>query len=444
MIRISRLPWEAETETEAEPEPEAEAPQDREPPPREPSYREPLPPVPPYRPDGPAPVPLNGRRPARLERPTGPERPSAAEWPSDPEWPAGPERRPTGLVPVPPVPDPVRLPRIRAAEPEVVRRMPSPVLLAGPAGPAALDLGGAGPSVSDCLYWLYRIKQLVHFAEDLHARLRGVSMPAHQGGDRRGGDLLRACGAGTAHAAQVLAAAIQEAVPTPGRLPRPRPQQAPIAHRAWVEAVCSVHAEHAICRELVARAPQHQLVHGITELAHRAEQEFRKMAGTPSFASWYERADPLYRSWIGGTLRGTAQPPALFPDRTALYRARPELATGWDLDGSAERGGDGLPLGSLERYVSDERGDVWAIVLAAPGHVDDPRDWPEPSGAVIAAHTGPGQPPTRCYLLADSIVPRQALTLIGPGQGRDQLEHVASSVAALRYPPSILSREERP
>ncbi|GGP85741.1 hypothetical protein GCM10010278_75210 [Streptomyces melanogenes] len=342
-------------------------------------------------------------------------------------------------MPVPPVPDPVRLPQTRAAEPEVVRRMPSPVLLPGPAGPAALDTPGGGPSVADCLYWLYRVKQLVHFAEDLHARLRGVAAPRS-----RGDDLLRACGAGTAHAAQVLGAAIEAAVPVPGRLPRPRPQQAPIAHRAWVEAVCSVHAEHAICRELAVRAPEHQLVHGIKELAHRAEREFRKMAGTPSFASWYERADPLYRSWIGGTLRGTAQPPALFPDRTALYRARPELATGWDLDGPAAHGGDGLPLGSLERYVSDERGDVWAIVLAAPGHVDDPRDWPEPSGAVIAAHTGPGQPPTRCYLLADSIVPRQALTLIGPGQGRDQLEHVASSVAALRYPPSIPSLEERP
>lgn len=323
-----------------------------------------------------------------------------------------PEPAGRGHAHVPPSPVvPVGALRV-AVEPEVLSRLPVPWPARRQVDTAAADDLDDGPQVPDVLYWLYRVKQLVHTAEEL-------------------GD----CGAGARHAALVLGAAVQRAVPEPGPHRVPRPHRAAIGRLAWAHAVCGVRCEITICAERAAATPRGHRRADLLELARRSDELFQQMARTPSFAAWYATVDPLYRSWLGGSLSRATAPPALFPHSTALYRARPELTLGWNPADERLSPDDDLPLGSLERYVHDATGARWAVILAAPGGVDDARDWPEPSGAVVAAGVASDGSGARCYLLAESVVPRQAMPLIHQSGGHDRLEDLAASVAGWRQQP---------
>lgn len=311
------------------------------------------------------------------------------------------------------------------ADREVMRRLPAPQPVWGTPGYA-----GDGPEVSEVLYWLYRVKQLVHAAEDLHTGLAQTGA-GHQGAELLTLESLRMCGAGARYATDVLSTAVQGAIPEPRPLLRPRLQRAPIDRVAWAHAVCSVRAEIAICAERITTTPDSRRLQDVVELAQQSDRLFQQMAQTGAFDDWCATVDPLYRSWLGGSLSDSAVPPELFPHRTALYQARPELATGWNPADERLSTGDQLPLGSLERYVSDATGERWAIILAAPGGVDDPRDWPAPSGAVVAAQLDSDGSSTGCYLLAEAVAPRQALAVISQSEGGDRLENLAASVASV-------------
>lgn len=317
------------------------------------------------------------------------------------------------------------------SDPELARRLPSRAAAQVTTG-ADMNLG-SGPCVSDCLYWLYHVKQLVHLAEALHDRVAGVSVH-----DVRALalPLFQACGAGVRFGAELLAETVQNAAPYPSARVRPNLQSARIDVSAWAYVVCCVRAEAAVCVERAAAVAVSipWLESDLTELAKRCDEVFRQMAATESFAAWCSTVDPLYGAWLTGSLARASAPPPYFPDRASLYRARPALAANANLEDDWDSPSGGLPVGSLERYVADARGELWAIVLAAPGHVDDPRDWPEPSGVVIAASTSQRGTGTRCYLLAEDIAPRRALECISRHEGGDRLEHVAASVADRALP----------
>ncbi|MFF2041782.1 hypothetical protein ACFVVX_15220 [Kitasatospora sp. NPDC058170] len=234
------------------------------------------------------------------------------------------------------------------------------------------------------------------------------------------------CGRGAKHAATVLAGAVREAVSRTGPSDRPRPQGGQIDWEAWVHATCSMRAEWAICAELAAAGTA---VTDLTHLADRASAVFRSMAGVEAFTWWRTVTDPLYRAWLDGVLSHTGAPPALFPDRDAFYRAHPALAADWEPESQLSPT-DVFPLGSLERYVSDDTGTWWAIIIAAPNWIDDPRAWPHPTAAVVASSVPAGAAPSCCYVLADRVIPRKVLPIIGSGHPQDRLEDVAACLAS--------------
>jgi hypothetical protein len=265
------------------------------------------------------------------------------------------------------------------------------------------------------------VKQLVHRTEFLQERADRLARDSDL-------DPSRAGGTGVRYGAELLAAAIQDSAPPPSAGRRPRLQSASIGAAAWAHAVCGVRAEAALSAEraTAAAAKVPALAADLSELAEACGEVFRQMAGTQSFTSWSATVDPLYQSWLSGGLSPATAPPPFFPSRTDLYRARPALARGWEPEDDWEPAAGGLPLGSLERYVFDTKGELWAIILATPGYAADPRDWPEPSAVVIAANASAGE--TRCYLLAEEVTPVHVLSLISRREGRDLLEDLAASV----------------
>ncbi|MFD7026614.1 hypothetical protein ACFWAR_01085 [Streptomyces sp. NPDC059917] len=309
----------------------------------------------------------------------------------------------------------------QAPHPEVTRRLPAPARPAGTAPSAEQAAGSGGPGVSEAVYWLFHVKQLVHRTEALRERVELLD-------GARGWDPSEASGTGARYGADLLAAAIQDSAPPPSAGHRPRPQSAAVSAIAWAHAVCGVRAEAALSAEraTATAASFPSLAEALTELAEACGEVFRQMAAAECFTSWSTTLDPLYRAWLSGSLSSMPAPPPYFPDRTGLYRARPALAREWEQGDDWGPAGGGLPQGSLERYVPDTQGDPWALILAAPGYAADPRDWPEPSAVLIAANASAQE--TRCYLLAEEVVAVHMLPLIGRGRGRDQLEDVAAAV----------------
>ncbi|MFJ4096804.1 hypothetical protein ACIPYS_35000 [Kitasatospora sp. NPDC089913] len=300
----------------------------------------------------------------------------------------------------------------RSPDDEVLRRLP-------------LDLrtrtggtGDGGPGLPDALYWLHRIELLCGEAERLGRQHRGPGP---------GGAEAELCGRGAKHAAAVLAGAVREAVSRTAPSDRPQPQESRIDWEAWVHATCSMRAEWAICEERATETGA--AAAAFLRVADQACTVFRSMAGVEAFTWWRTLTDPLYRAWLDGALSHIGAPPALFPDRDALYRARPALAAGWEPDAQLSPD-DVFPLGSLERYVPDGTGTWWAIIIVTPQGADDPRAWPHPTAAVVASSVPGGTAPSCCYLLAERVIPRQVLPALGAGRAEDRLEDIAVCLAS--------------
>ncbi|TJZ49444.1 hypothetical protein FCH28_24310 [Streptomyces piniterrae] len=170
----------------------------------------------------------------------------------------------------------------------------------------------------------------------------------------------------------------------------------------------------------------------VAELARLAEQLFRDMSRLPGFRAWRPLADPLYRAWLDGALARTVAPPPLFRNRQDFYAAFPQLASGWDVLEKVMAPSaftDNLPLGSLERQVEDQDGLKWALIVAVPKDGADPREWNEPSAAVVAARVPRWSTDALCYVLAHTVVPRKVLPRLRGPRAFDSLEGVAAALA---------------
>ncbi|MFJ4188980.1 hypothetical protein [Kitasatospora sp. NPDC089509] len=320
-----------------------------------------------------------------------------------------------------------------ALDPQVWCRLP--LVLRTEFSADSTEAGGcSGPVLSDALYWFHQVQQLNAIAGRIHAGLDElVYRPGTAPSDRRA-DALRSCGAATAHAAAVLRQAVDE-VGSSSTVSRtgPRPWNHAVSGAAWARATCSMRAESAICAELVRCQAPGPLTDSVARLARHAENAFHAMALAPAFAEWRTVMDPLYLAWLDGVLRGLGSPPPLFPHRNAFYDAHPAVAPGDDAGGELLSWADVFPLGSLERYVCDSNGTWWAIIIAAPGGPEDPRDWPSPSAVVVASAVPGHVAPGRCYLLASMVLPRRVLPLIAMNS---RLEDIAAVLAAPDTPAS--------
>ncbi|MFD7449626.1 hypothetical protein [Kitasatospora sp. NPDC059827] len=262
------------------------------------------------------------------------------------------------------------------------------------------------------LYWIHRI--------DLFHRRCARARAEHKA-PPQAALAADACAQSTGHAVAVLTRAVREALVRAGSQPHPRFQTGEIDWEYWIHATCSLRAESAICATLAAAAGDEYHT-----LAEAARTLYEDMARVDVFNWWLVTVDPLYRAWLDGPLCGASSPPQLLRDRQALYEAYPALADGWDLQAGLSAG-DCYPLGSLERYVPDSRGDWWAIIIAAPDFMDDPRDWPEPTAAVVASRVPTGTTDaSSCYVLANAVHARRALTTIARGRENDRLEDLAT------------------
>ncbi|MFF2041762.1 hypothetical protein ACFVVX_15110 [Kitasatospora sp. NPDC058170] len=59
--------------------------------------------------------------------------------------------------------------------------------------------------------------------------------------------------------------------------------------------------------------------------------------------------------------------------------------------------------------------------------MDDPRDWPEPTAAVVASRVPSGSASgSCCYVLANAVHARQALATIARGRESNRLEDLAT------------------
>ncbi|MFF3071579.1 hypothetical protein ACFVSN_43325 [Kitasatospora sp. NPDC057904] len=311
------------------------------------------------------------------------------------------------------------------ADHRILRRMPL-LLRAGPPTGDTAETDQSGPVLSDALYWLHQVQRLGVAVAQTHTALNGLpphplasALPPWRG-------VLEALGAGTAYTAGLL----QQAVDKTSSLLRTDGRRAPwddaVSGAAWVRATCSMRAESAICAELVQMCGPGLIADRAAKLGAQAQNVFQAMAGADVFGAWRAAMDPLYLAWLDGDLRSFNAPPPLFAHRAALYTAYPALATD-SADDEPLSNVDVLPIGSLERYVSDAAGSWWAIIIAVPGNPEDPRNWPNPSAAVLASSAHGDASPGRCYLLADMVTPHQVLPLITSGRS---LEDIAGFLAA--------------
>ncbi|MBT2511485.1 hypothetical protein J7I98_37970 [Streptomyces sp. ISL-98] len=313
-----------------------------------------------------------------------------------------------------------------------------------------------GPSLAEARRWVRQLDRLAHSAQAPHRRLNRAWLNYQQNVDQDLMRWVRTCGIGAVHAANVLRVEIECLSPAQAAESRATPTAGRVGRLAWAHAACSIRAEAAVCAESAARAigphlaaashagqvaqpgrgddglrvAGRYLAEELTDTSHYARVIFSEMSKHPAFHTWRPVADPLYQQWLDGTLRHTAAPPRLYGSRTALYQARPQLAAGWTLFTGGEHTVDNLPLGSLERYVHDDGGQRWAIIIAVPGWAGgDPRGWPEPSAAVVAAHVPRGASDAYCYLLAEEIVPGDVLERLHHTPGPMALEAIAAALA---------------
>ncbi|MEC4016772.1 hypothetical protein [Streptomyces sp. H27-D2] len=335
-------------------------------------------------------------------------------------------------------------------------------------------VGYAGPAAGDLLYWLYRLESIAEDVRSVLADIRSGPTPCGLGCDfaNRVTHALLPCGSGVDHALRLLRREFNrislpkrpDAGPQPGQGP-------PVELVVWAHIVCSVRAEAAICAERAALvgglgvsrrgaareramrqgaprqapsspqwrececAPPEGFAEAVVQSARHAELLFRDMARLPGFRAWRSMADPLYRGWLDGALYRTAAPPPLFRNCEELYRDYPSLASGWEPGSdTASQIADALPLGSLERYAQDQDGLEWAVIVAVPDEGADPRNWQEPTAAVVAAHLPPRSSQAFCYVLADGLVPRDVMRHLYGFRGLGSLEGIAAALGVLSAP----------
>lgn len=296
--------------------------------------------------------------------------------------------------------------------------------------------GGAevydGPTSAEAPHWLALLDQLTEQAQAPFLRLNRAWHGHQQAADKDLMRLVPSCGISARHAAEVLRAEIDRLSSTPDR-GYGAPTDIRVGRTAWAHAACSVRAESAVCMESAtnAAAPQtaaRYLAEELTDIAHHAQRIFYDMARHPAFRSWRPVADPLYQQWLDGRLLRATMPPPLYGSREALYEARPGLSLGWAKFTGGKHIVDILPLGSLERYVRDEGGVPWAIIIAVPGYVGDPRGWDERSAALVAAHIPRRASEAFCYLLSEGISSGELLERLRQTRRPMTLEETAAAM----------------
>jgi hypothetical protein len=176
------------------------------------------------------------------------------------------------------------------------------------------------------------------------------------------------------------------------------------------------------------RATARYLAEELTDIAHQAQRVFNDMARHAAFRHWRPLADPLYQQWLDGRLLRATMPPPLYGSRAELYEARPGLSVGWTKFTGGRHIVDTLPLGSLERFVRDEGGVPWAIIIAVPGYVGDPHGWGERSAALVAAHVPRNASKAFCYLLSEGAAPGELLKRLRQAPPHMTLEETAAAV----------------
>ncbi|NBE53969.1 hypothetical protein [Streptomyces boluensis] len=175
---------------------------------------------------------------------------------------------------------------------------------------------------------------------------------------------------------------------------------------------CTSQSQHGAGRD-VGSAGEAYLALELEGLAERAQDLYERMAAEPAFTAWraeHALIDPLYDSWLDGSLSEAFRPPEWFADPQTFLKRQVFWGEAWREQ--IDQGGDVSRLfGAVERRVVDQFQREWEVALVAPAPGMDPRFRHEDDVLVLA--TCPEET-TAVYVLAHDVSGVAAAEAITP------------------------------